>query len=313
MRREGRHLSARDTAGDEQYRLTQQPEDGRWLWCDKYGNKGGDSIDLVRELDGGKTGYAEAVYRLAGAPAVRREPQQPRPQAERQPPQIPEQQQADIRRGRAYLAERGISAETIEHAERAGMLRYSEGAILYTGRDSAGAVQSATRRAIAADDPAPKRDLRGTDKSYPAILPGDPARVWLVEGGTDALAVRDIARREGKPPPTCIVSGGAQIRSLLERAEVQAILRRAEQVTVAGENEKSADAQTRADAGHQRQGQRIAEITGKEPRHWTPKPEQGKDLADVNARQVAREVAREQRAAERERDRDRGMGMGMGR
>jgi len=268
----------------------------------------------VREIDGkkGKTGYAEAVYRLAGAPAVRQEQeQQRRPAVERQPPQLPEQHQADIRRGRAYLAERGISAETIEHAEQSGMLRYSEGAVLYTGRDRAGAVQSATRRAIDDADPAPKRDLRGTDKSYPAILPGDPSRVWLVEGGTDALAVRDIARREGKPPPTCIVSGGAQIRSLLERPEVQAILRRAEQVTVAGENEKSADAQLRADEGHRRQGQRIAEITGRDPRHWTPKPEQGKDLADVNARQVAREQAQEQeRIREAYQERSRGMGMG---
>jgi len=308
VRREGRHLSARDTAGDEQYRLTQQ-QDGRWLWCDKYGNRGGDSIDLVRELDG-KTGYAEAIYRLAGAPAVRREPQQ-RPAVERQPPQIPEQHQADIRRGRAYLAERGISAETIEHAEQSGMLRYSDQAVLFVGRDRSGAVQSATRRAIAADDPAPKRDLRGSDKSHPAILPGDPARVWLVEGGTDALALRDIARREGKPPPTCIVSGGAQIRSLLERPEVQAILRRAEQVTVAGENEKSPEAQGRADEGHRRQGQRIAEITGREVRHWTPAPERGKDLADVNARQVQREQEQEQeRIREAYQERSRGMGMG---
>jgi len=308
VRREGRHLSARDTAGDEQYRLTQQ-QDGHWLWCDRYGNKGGDSIDLVREIDG-KTGYAESVYRLTGSPAVRQEPQQRRPAVERQPPQLPEQHQADVRRGRAYLAERGITPETIEHAERAGMLRYSDQAVLFVGRDRAGAVQSATRRAIDDADPAPKRDLRGTDKSYPAILPGDPARVWLVEGGTDALALRDIAQREGKPPPTCIVSGGAQIRSLLERPEVQAILKRAEQVTVAGENEKSPDAQLRADAGHQRQGQRIAEITGREPRHWTPKPEQGKDLADANARQVARIEEREQEQA---RERSRSMGMGMGR
>ena len=31
----------------------------------------------------------------------------------------------------------------------------------------------------------------------------------------------------------------------------------------------------------------MAEITGREVRQWTPKPEQGKDLADMNARQVA--------------------------
>ncbi|WP_223930794.1 hypothetical protein, partial [Aeromonas caviae] len=36
----------------------------------------------------------------------------------------------------------------------------------------------------------------------------------------------------------------------LERDDVQAILKRAERVTVAGENEKNPDAQAKADAGH---------------------------------------------------------------
>ncbi|WP_223930823.1 hypothetical protein, partial [Aeromonas caviae] len=39
------------------------------LWCDRYGNDGGDNIDLVREIEPG-TGYAEAVYRLSGAPVA---------------------------------------------------------------------------------------------------------------------------------------------------------------------------------------------------------------------------------------------------
>ncbi|MEB2392960.1 hypothetical protein, partial [Escherichia coli] len=73
VKREGRHLSVK-AGGDEAYRVTRQ-QDGRWLWCDRYGNDGGDNIDLVREIEPG-TGYAEAVYRLSGAPTVR---QQPRP------------------------------------------------------------------------------------------------------------------------------------------------------------------------------------------------------------------------------------------
>ncbi|WP_223930825.1 hypothetical protein, partial [Aeromonas caviae] len=36
------------------------------------------------------------------------------------------------------------------------------------------------------------------DKSYPPILPGDPAKVWIVEGGPDALALHDIAKRSGQ-------------------------------------------------------------------------------------------------------------------
>jgi len=71
VKREGRHLSVR-AGGDEAYRVTRQ-QDGRWLWCDRYGNDGGDNIDLVREIEPG-TGYAEAVYRLSGAPTVRQQP-----------------------------------------------------------------------------------------------------------------------------------------------------------------------------------------------------------------------------------------------
>lgn len=259
-------------------------EDDHWLWCDRYGNSGGDNIDLVREIEPG-TCYAEAVYRLSGAPTVR---QQPRPsEPKRQPPKMPAQDAQDVNRGRAYLFERGITLETIEHAEKVGMVRYADGGVLFIGYDRAGTPQNATRRAITPSDPVQKRDLRDSDKSYPPILPGDPAKVWIVEGGADALALRDIARRSGQQPPTIIVSGGANVRSFLERVDVQAILKRAERVTVAGENEKNPDAQVKADAGHQKQAQRVAEITSCEVRQWTPKPEHGKDLADMNARQVA--------------------------
>lgn len=301
MKREGRHLSVK-AGGDEVYRVTRQ-QDGRYLWCDRYGNNGGDNIDLVREIEPG-TGYAEAVYRLSGAPTVR---QQPRPsEPKRQPPQLPAQGLAARGHGREYLKGRGITPDTIEHAEKAGMVRYADGGVLFVGYDRAGTAQNATRRAIAPADPVQKRDLRGSDKSYPPILPGDPAKVWIVEGGPDALALHDIAKRSGQQPPTVIVSGGANVRSFFEREDVQAILKRAERVTVAGENEKNPDAQAKADAGHQKQAQRVAEITGREVRQWTPKPEQGKDLADMNARQVA-EIERKRQAeieAERARNRE---------
>lgn len=290
VKREGRHLSVR-SGSDEVYRVTRL-QDGRYLWCDRYGNTGGDNIDLVREIEPG-TGYAEAVYRLHGAPTVRQQTRQN--ELKRQPPQLPPQLPAARERGREYLRGRGITPDTIEHAENTGMLRYADGGVLFVGYDRAGTAQNATRRAIDPGDPVQKRDLRGSDKSYPPILPGDPAKVWIVEGGADALALHDIAKRSGQQPPTVIVSGGANVRSFLERDDVQAILKRAERVTVAGENEKNPEAQAKADAGHQKQAQRVAEITGRDVRQWTPKPEQGKDLADMNARQVA-EIERKRRA-----------------
>lgn len=272
-----RSLSVR-LGRNEIYRITRR-EDGRWLWCDNGGDYGGDNIKLAREIEPGIS-FAEAVYRFSGAPTVR---QQPRPiEPKRQPPQLPAQGLAAREHGRDYLNGRGISPDTIDHAEKAGMVRYADGGVLFVGYDWAGTTQNVTRRAIVSSDPVQKRDLRGSDKSYPPILPGNPKSVWIVEGGTDALALHDIAKRSGHQPPTVIVSGGANVRSFLERDYVQAILKRAEHVTVAGENEKNPEAQARTDAGHQKQSQRVREITGREVREWTPKPEQGKDLADMN-------------------------------
>jgi hypothetical protein len=280
--REGRHRSV-SLHGDEVYRVTQK-QDGHWVWCDLYGNNGGDNIDLVREIEPG-TGFAEAVFRLAGAPMVgpkRRPPAEPK----RQPPRMPKQEVASRALGRDYLInDRGISMDTIEHAERSGLLRYVDGGVLFVGYDQAGTPQNITRRAIGPSDPVQKRDFRGSDKRYPPILPGDPSIVWIVEGGADALALHDIAKRQGRLQPTVIVSGGANVRSFLEQVEVQAILRQAERVTIAGENERDEATQKRTDEAHQKQVQRVKEITGRAVKSWTPKQYLGKDLAEMNYRQ----------------------------
>ena len=72
------------------------------------------------------------------------------------------------------------------------------------GRDQAairddGRIQSVTRRAIAPDDPAPKRDLRGSDKAFAVLLPGSDT-VCIVEGGTMLS------------PPTTWLAGGERLR-----------------------------------------------------------------------------------------------------
>ena len=296
MKHEGRHLSVRANR-DEVYRVTRKP-DGHYVVCDKYGNGIGDNIALVQEIEPG-TGFAEAVYRLSGAPYVI--PQPPRAiEPKRELPKLPAQRPIDREYGRQYLRGRGISLDTIEHAEKAGMVRYTTGGVLFVGYDRPDVAQNVTKRATAPADPVQKRDFRGSDKRFPPVLPGDPAKVWIVEGGADALALRDIALRSGQQPPTIIVSGGANVRSFLESADVQAVLKRAGYVTVCGENEKGAETQARADTGHQKQAHRVAEITGREVRRWTPTPEQGKDLADMNARQVA-EIERQQQTQQRSR------------
>ena len=122
MTREGRHLSVR-LHGDEVYRVTRK-DDGHWVTCDLFENGIGDNIALVQELEPG-TGFAEAVYRLSGAPSVARATRPAPAPVVRQPPKMPAQSAADVRRGREYLHARGISLETLEQAEKVGMLRYS--------------------------------------------------------------------------------------------------------------------------------------------------------------------------------------------
>ena len=277
VKREGRHLSVRGADGDEVYRVTRR-DDGRWLWCDRMGAAGGDTIALVQAIEPGLD-FAEAVGRLCGglaAPPRPRLPSAPSPDL----PQIPTPGPTARDRGREYLTGRGISDESIRHAEEAAFVRYAEGGVFFIGYDQEGRVRSATRRAVDPADPVQKRELRGSDKAYPAILPGDPGTVWVVEGGVDALALHDLARRAGKAPPTALVSGGAAVIAFFGQARVQELLRKARRVVIAGEHEKSPEAQARADGGHLRQAVRVAEITGHAARIW--KPNVGKDLAELN-------------------------------
>lgn len=289
MKKEGLHYSVRRN-GDEFYRLTRK-EDGHFVWTDHYGSRGGDNIALVQELEPG-TNFAQAVYRLAGEPMVSHAlpdyTPAPRQLPERTPPVLPQQTPEAIEQGRAYLQKRAISPEIIQRAEACGMVRYAPDGVLFCGYDAQGQIQNATRRAASPDNPVPKRDLKGSSKSFPPVLLGETNKVWIVEGGADALALHEIAKRQGDLAPTVIVSGGANVRSFLEQENIQALLKQAQSVTIAGENEKDQATQIKTDQGHQRQAERVAEITGKPANIWAPKPSQGKDIADMNERIAAR-------------------------
>lgn len=281
VRREGRHLSVRTSAGDEVYRVTRQP-DGHWVSCDLYGNGVGDNIALVQELEPGTT-FPDAIYRLnGGAPLAQAvQPVSGPPK----PPRLPRASEAHREAGRQYLANRGIDDQTMDEAERCGMLRYVPGGIVYAGMDESGTVRSATRRAIDAADPVQKRDFRGTDKSYAPILPGDPGTVWVVEGGTDALALHSMFRRLGRALPTVIVSGGSNVLSWVQRCSE--VLARAVRVVLATEHEKDAETLAKVEAGRAKQVAAIEAITGEKPEIWTP-PEGSKDLADYHHHQKTR-------------------------
>jgi hypothetical protein len=269
-------MSVRD-GKEEVFRLTWR--DDRWLWTPKVPMKGrgGDTISLVREIEG--CGYAEAVYRLIGAPGAALAPRPARPIPPRRPPYLAPATAGDREAGRAYLRGRGISAEVLDAAEASGMLAYAPGEVLFVGRDGEGTAQAIYRRSTTPAGTKGKRDRYGTDKSFPPILPGDPARVLIVEGGVDALAAHELAARKHEQPPTVIVSGGAVVLKCFDRPEVQGMLKRAERITVAFDHEKDPETQGKADAGHMRQIDRLAEITGRQVQRWDP-PKGVKDLAE---------------------------------
>jgi hypothetical protein len=267
----------RDAAGDEAYRLT--ADAGRWVWCDIEGQRGGDVIELVREIE--SCSFRDAVFALAGGSAlVQRVRPAPAP-VHPEPLVLPEGSAQAQREGRQYLYGRGIGAATVDAAEAAGMLRYAAGCVLFVGRDEAGQVRSATRRATDPSAKVQKSDLSGSSKSFCPILPGAADSVWIVEGGADALALQDLFRRGEKTHPTVLASGGAGVRSFLDQPRVQSILRNAARVYVAGENEKDADTQQRTDALHNEQARRVRAVNpSADVRQWHP-PDGVKDLADL--------------------------------
>ena len=286
VRREGRHLSVR-AGGDERYRITQN-SDGRWVACDPFGQGIGDNIALVRDLEP-TLGFLEAVARLAAGPVATREPI-PEPPRRTRPARLP-QTRAARHAGRVYLHGRGISPATLDHAERTGFLRYARGSVRFVGRDVRGAARNVSRRLIQpGPDEKPKRGLAGSDQTDPPILPGNPRVVWIVEGGVDALATRDLALRRGKAPPTVLVSGGGTVRCFLDHPTVQTLLLQADTVVVVRDHERTAQKQAETDAAHDRQIARIRELRGT-CADWRP-PVGVKDVAELNQREQGAGVGR---------------------
>jgi hypothetical protein len=296
VERQGRHLSV-TLNKDEVYRITQKPE-GHWVACDKYGNGIGDNLALVREIEP-RTGFAEAVYKLRAED--RPELRSPVITPKEREIHLPSHEVMDKVEGRLYLErERGISKETIDHAEKSGFLTYSKGAVIFTGRDRDGEIRNATRRAIRERDEVQKRDFRGSDKSFPPILSGRERAVWIVEGGTDALAARDLAIRQGKEPPTFLVSGGAHTKSYLDNPEVQRMLERADKIVLVRENEKSLETQAKTDKAYDQKVELLKERYPDKQIEHVKTPRHAKDLAELNLQQV-REIR--QKALELERGR----------
>lgn len=271
-------------------------KDGTWIACDWTETCIGDNIDVVRFVQPG-TNFPDAVFELTGAReelSTRIVPERPR--LERRP-SIPYERGRGA--GQAYLRDvRGVSEETVRHAEAAGMLRYLDNGILFTGRDQSKAIRSATIRHIQPvrmedGEFITKRDLADSDKGFPAVLPGGTARVVVVEGGINALAARDLAIRAGEEPPTVIATGGVGVRKWVrENLVLRDLLAGADSVTIMAERETDAEGepdpakQSKTDARRQQLADEIAAVREGELPDTVFPPPGVKDAAEWNLDQV---------------------------
>lgn len=269
-------------------------KDGRWVACDWNSGAIGDNIALTQWVKPGTT-FPDAIHELTGAQAempTRISTRSEKP-ADIRRPSIPYERGRGA--GRDYLQkQRGISLDSIVAAEKAGALHYLDNAVVFLGRDDSKAIRAATLRHIKPvqledGSTLTKRDLADTDKTFPSVLPGNLARVVVVEGGINALAVRDMAIRRGEEPPTIVATGGVGVRKwITQNPALKDILERADSVTVMGEREIGADGkpdpikQGKTDAARQQLADAIAGVRQGEVPGITMPPVGCKDVADWN-------------------------------
>ena len=299
VRDQGRHLSIRRD-GQEYYRSTIK-EDGRWVHCHLDETGVGDNIDLVRELhDNPDMPFADAVYELLGDLSIDiRSPRaQPKSHKSKLPsrPKLPRESWEAKEQGRQYLEGRGISWETLEWAESLEFVRYVGGGPVFCGYDDKGKIRNVTKREIDPKAEMSKRDFTGSDKTYPPVLAGMEDQIWIVEGGVDALAVRDLHDMHDIEPPTVLVSGGSGVRKWLNNPEVQDLFRQASKVVVAFENEDTPEKQAKTDGQHKKQMEAIGDYTDGQINSWRPP----KGIKDVGER--LEQLLAEQRMVEDDRE-----------
>jgi hypothetical protein len=260
-------------------------KDNKWLFYNTETGTGGDAIQLVQELE--NCSFISAVNTLNNSETLLKHHITTVKQHKTDilKPVINQSNDSKAEeRGMAYLKERGISTATQAEAVKQGFLQYALDGILFIGKLGE-EIRSATKRFFTnqitkTGKQYNKSDITGSDKSYAPMLTGSTKQVWIVEGGTDALAVYDYHLKQAQQEvPTIIVSGGAGIRSFLEENErVRTILQQASSVIVAKEVEKNANTQAKTDAAHNNQMTIIRSITSAEVSDWTPSV--GKDFAE---------------------------------
>lgn len=192
-----------------------------------------------------------------------------------------------------YALSRGISQETLREAGEQSAIRADYRGIVFLGHDASGNVRSAETRFIKAekvgDETTTKMCYAGTDKTFPPILRGNDKDLHFVEGGFDALALRDLYKREGKEPPTTIITGGARTLKWQDNPEICNLIKGADHVCPWYDNELKANGeidlkkQVDTQEAHDKQRDTIVQIRGTSHGVEEMRPPAGiKDIADWN-------------------------------
>ena len=164
-------------------------------------------------------------------------------------------------------------------------MRYTSEGIAFAGYDSQGKLRNATLSSLNHDDRMKKRDIEGSDKTYPPILPGSPKSVWIVGSGLDALALHDMAIRSDKNPPTVIIASGSEIAACLNNPAIKQKLCSAENIIIAKERPEFIKTRSFTDRDYEIQAERIEGFSRKKVSFYTL-PEKSKNIAEYNNKQL---------------------------
>lgn len=261
---------------DKVLRCDKKP-DGTWISCTWYSEGIGDNINLVQHVRGGS--FAEAVGAITGRVfqngqgpempasagprwgrmASRRRVCADVEMAGNEPPM--ERQRLDVSRLPPHADEekafrwltevRGISPHVVTRVLQGGNVRPTREGVMFLGRDEHNTIRYAAMRyyektVMPNGKMGNKKDWPSSDKAYPFVLREDDARVVLVEGAVNVLAVSDMMDRAGTRG-TIISTGSVGTRRFLQNPVLSAILTRARRVTLYGENESANSRRTAAE------------------------------------------------------------------
>jgi hypothetical protein len=185
-----------------------------------------------------------------------------------------------------YVISRGVSWSTVTTAESTGFLQRSKQGLTFVGRDENGVVKQAETRLLKPFFTDSGKEMRfkcveGSDRSYPPILPSvkDSDTIHLVEGGFDALGLREYLSRESKDD-TIIMTGGKDNINYLSHAHIKQLLEN-KTVNIWRDHEKSEIVQVEADVAFNKTIEALKAINVKEITVSTP-PVGIKDIAELN-------------------------------